>query len=62
MKILSEYYTQQYQQFTSKKLDAALTLKAGEYKQDDKADKNKSAALMKVIVTIYNMEEAITKT
>lgn len=62
MKILSDYYTQQFQQFTSKKLDAALTLKAGEYKQDEKADKNKSAALMKVIVTIYNMEEAITKT
>lgn len=62
MTILKDYYQQQYQQFTSKKLDAALTLKAGEYKQDEKADKNKSAALMKVIVTIYNMEEAITKT
>jgi hypothetical protein len=62
MNILNDYYQQQYQQFTSKKLDAALTLNVGEYKQDDKVDKNKSAALMKVIVTIYNMEEAITKT
>ena len=28
---------------------------------DDKLDKNTTAALMKVISAIYNMEEAITK-
>ena len=28
---------------------------------DDKVDVNSTAALMKVIITIYNMEEAITK-
>jgi hypothetical protein len=62
LKILIDYYTEQLELLTAKKADAEKILKAGEYPQDDKADKNKSAALMKVITTIYNMEEAITKT
>ena len=36
-------------------------LKAGEYKHEEIADKASVAALMQVIHTIYNMEEAITK-
>ncbi|MEJ0103395.1 MAG: PSD1 and planctomycete cytochrome C domain-containing protein [Bacteroidota bacterium] len=61
LKILNDYYTDQLQLFKDKKLDAQLTLKAGEYKMDDKADADTSAALMKTISTIYNMEETITK-
>lgn len=61
-KILGDYYKQQLALFTSNKLNADKTLDAGEYPKDAKADKNKSAALMKVISTIYNMEEALTKT
>lgn len=60
-KILVAYYNEQLQLFTEKKLDAALTLKAGEYPAAEKLDINKSAALMKVISAIYNLEEAITK-
>ena len=48
--------------FKKKELDAKLTLKAGEYKLNDKLDLNISAALMKTINTIYNLEETITKT
>jgi len=59
--ILKNYFTEQLQQFKQKKLDAAETIKVGEYPFDDKADVNTTAALMKVISTIYNMEEAITK-
>ncbi len=59
--ILKNYYNEQLQQFQNKKLDAATTIKAGEYKMDNTVDVNRSAALMKVISTIYNMEEAITK-
>lgn len=62
LKILSDYYTEQLQLFTVKKLDAGKILAAGEYPHNDKSDKNKSAALMKIIITIYNMEEAIIKT
>jgi len=43
-------------------MDAGKTLNVGEYAQDERTNKNELAALMKVIVTIYNMEEAITKT
>ena len=62
LNILSDYYQEQFNQFNSKKLDAVKTLHVGEYAQDERVNKNELAALMKVIVTIYNMEEAITKT
>jgi hypothetical protein len=61
MGILKSYFDDQLQQFQQKKLDAATTIKVGEYKMNDKLDVNATAALMKVINTIYNMEEAITK-
>ncbi len=60
--ILKEYYTRQLQQFAGNKLDAKATLNVGEYPADEKLDLNNTAALMKVISMIYNMEEAITKT
>ncbi|MEO6232315.1 MAG: PSD1 and planctomycete cytochrome C domain-containing protein [Ferruginibacter sp.] len=62
MQILQGYYTDQLALFQQKKLDAAATLKVGEYPLDSKLEKAKLAALMKVVNTIYNMEEAITKT
>ena len=62
LKILNDYYTEQLNLFTNKKLDAATTLKAGEYKTDIKGDRNIPAALMKTINMIYNLEESITKT
>ncbi|QEC67751.1 DUF1553 domain-containing protein [Panacibacter ginsenosidivorans] len=61
-KILNEYYTEQLVAFQQKKLSADTTLKVGEYPMNDKADKTESAALMKVIEMIYNLEESITKT
>lgn len=60
-KILLDYYTDQFQSFQQKKLDAAATLKQGEYPLEKKGDLNQMAALMKVISTVYNLEEAITK-
>lgn len=61
MKILMEYYNEQLTQFQQNKLDALKTLKVGEYPMNDNTEKNQTAALMKTINTIYNMEEAITK-
>lgn len=60
--ILNQYYTEQLSAFQQKKLSADTTLKVGEYPVNDKADKTQSAALMKVIQMIYNLEESITKT
>jgi hypothetical protein len=59
--ILNGYFDEQMVQFTSRKLDAAKTLQVGEFPINKKIDLNNSAALMKVIITIYNLEEAITK-
>jgi hypothetical protein len=59
--ILSRYFKDQLAAFQSKKLDATLTLKAGEYPLDETLNQQKLAALMKTINVIYNMEEAITK-
>lgn len=60
--ILQDYYKEQLEQFTHKKLDAAATINTGEYKKLVSADVNSTAALMKVIEAIYNLEESITKT
>jgi hypothetical protein len=59
--ILSSYFNEQLQLFQQKKLDAKETVKVGEYPAKETADINSFAALMKTINTIYNMEEAITK-
>jgi hypothetical protein len=60
--ILKKYYNEQLQLFQQKKLDVLKTLKEGEYPLNEKLDLNISAAMMKVVNMIYNMEEAITKT
>ncbi len=61
LSILKKYYDEQLQLFQQKKLDALKTLKEGEYPVNEKLDLNVSAAMMKVVNTIYNMEEAIVK-
>ena len=60
--LLKKYYDEQLLLFQQKKLNALNTLKEGEYPLNEKIDLSSSAAMMKVINTIYNMEEAITKT
>jgi hypothetical protein len=59
--ILKAYYEEQLLSFTSGKLDAELILKIGEYPHISGLDPASTAALMKTINAIYNIEEAITK-
>ena len=61
IKLLEDYYNEQLPLFQQKKLNAAVTLKVGEYPMNKKLDANQTAALMKVVNTIYNMEEAMVK-
>ena len=61
MTILEDYYNDQWKLFQQNKLDARMTLDIGEYKKDKMADPMMSAALMKTIEAIYNLEETITK-
>jgi hypothetical protein len=58
--VLSNYYQKELKIMNDKK--AAKLLAVGEAPQEQKVDKNSQAALMQVIVTIYNLEETITKT
>jgi mono/diheme cytochrome c family protein len=60
--ILKDYFKEQLDLFKNKKLDAEKTLAIGASPINKQVDLDMSAALMKVVSTIYNMDEAITKT
>ena len=60
-KILNAYYANQLTQFKNKTLDASKTVNAGEFPHAEGQDLNEKAALMKTVSTIYNLEEAITR-
>ena len=62
LKAMQDYYGEQLQEFTQKKLDAGETISIGEYSKSKITDVNSAAALMKVINLMYNLEETITKT
>lgn len=59
--LLKEYYDEQLQLFQQNKLNAALTIKVGEYPFNKALNEKQVAAVMKTISTIYNIEEAIVK-
>ena len=60
--VLTGYYNDQLQAFRQKKLNAAKTLDIGEYPQNNRLDRYATAALMKTIELMYNLEETITRT
>lgn len=62
LQVLQSYYDEQIKLFTGKQLDAAKTVQVGEYPGNDKLNIDTWAALMKTVNTIYNLEEAISKT
>lgn len=59
--ILSGYYKDQLNRFTENPDQVKPTLEIGEYPLDEKNIKPETAALMQVIVSMYNLEETITK-
>ncbi len=59
--LLSAYFADEQRRFATRQENAEAFLKQGEYKHEDVNDKPSAAALMQVIHTIYNMDEAITK-
>ncbi len=58
--ILKNYFKNEMTAWTDATASDKLVT-AGEYKHESVADKKSLAALMEVIMTIYNMDEAITK-
>lgn len=59
---LTAYYQQEQKVLASAPQNATKLLEVGEYSPPSYADPTALAALMQVIHTIYNLEEAITKT
>jgi hypothetical protein len=62
LQVLQGYYSGELEGYRTKRLDAGKTLHVGEYPVDKNADPYVSAALTRVINTLYNLEETITKT
>ncbi len=61
VKILVGYYNEEIANFSQNAQLAGQVLHVGEYPHAAKVEKNKAAALMRVINMLYNMEETITK-
>src|SRR5690606_25629955 len=59
MALLTDYYHKRLQTITIEPAEKLLTV--GEFPVPEDIDKIKLAALMQVVSTIYNLEEAITK-
>ncbi len=62
MTTLAQYYREEIADFKHNPLNARKTLAIGEYPQATNVDPITTAALMRVIDTLYNLEETITKT
>jgi hypothetical protein len=62
MTTLTQYYREEIADFRHNPLNARKTLAIGEYPQATNVDLITTAALMRVIDTLYNLEETITKT
>jgi hypothetical protein len=59
--LLVRYFDEEKARFSQSPGKAKQLIKAGEYPLSDSVDAISLAALMQVVHTIYNMEEAITK-
>lgn len=60
--VLAEYFKEEWSYFRETPEDAEKLLDVGEYQRSTELELAKTAALMQVIHTIYNLEEAIMKT
>jgi len=60
--LLLDYFNEERQYFADRSADADKLLDVGEYPRADIDDTASLAALMQVVLTMYNMEEAIVKT
>ena len=59
--LLANYFQDELERFSRDPVEAGKFIAIGEFPQQETEDQVKVAALMQVIHTIYNMEEAITK-
>ncbi|MFO7825246.1 MAG: PSD1 and planctomycete cytochrome C domain-containing protein [Cyclobacterium sp.] len=62
LNLLQEYYREELKRFQKAPEKILNTVQKGEFPLDNSSNKPETAALMQVVVAIYNVEEAITKT
>lgn len=62
LQVLEEHFREESEQFAADPAAAAAILRAGEYPQATVENVTTLAALMQVVHTIYNLEEALVKT
>lgn len=61
MKILTGFYEEERQHYRASPEEAKQRLEVGEYRHEETGDVAATAALMQVVTTLYNMDEAITR-
>ena len=61
LNMLKDYYEAQRKQYESGALKAELTLDVGEFPRNKTVQVNSTAALMKTISLMYNLEETIVR-
>lgn len=61
LNVLVSYFEEENDRFAKEPEKAKDLMRTGEYPLDEREIHSESAALMQVIMTIYNLEEAITK-
>jgi hypothetical protein len=59
--VLRKYFEDEHQSFQLHPENAAALIKQGEFKQQENGDPVSLAALMQVVHTLYNTDEAITR-
>lgn len=59
--VLKNYYTEEHSRFSAHADQAKAFIEAGEYKHEQVSDVASLAALMQLVHTVYNMDEAITR-
>jgi hypothetical protein len=62
LEILQGYYLDELEKFSANPEDVVQVVSVGEYPMDKEAKSPEIAAMMQVIVALYNLEETITKT
>jgi hypothetical protein len=62
LEILEEYYRDEFEKFTEKPEELNQVVLVGEFPLDEITKTPEVAALMQVIVALYNLEETITRT
>jgi len=61
LKLLENFYNEEFKKYNANKPEAEKLLKVGQYRPSEKANEIQSAAMMLTIQMIYNLDETLSK-